>query len=295
MMAHRRMISRAFTKSKKLNAVARDHRLVYASLLPFLDREGRIVAEPHVLKAVVFRKTDFEPAELGEAIAELARVGLVELYADEDNDAIIEFADFHEHNTPNHKEAKSDLPGPTSPDVESCRDPLVPRVEASGHEQDMSEAMPGQCPGNARAKPGQSRGIAGGEVEVEVEVEGEELLTTGSKENAGARVQKSPEKSTNHHESSELPGLSERTTNRSLLLPHIPKWRLDRLGDEWINDVARQHSSEKIEMLALYAAELPGAEPDLLVKLLDGRVKPATARLATIVREYREERDYAAA
>jgi hypothetical protein len=124
-MARGRMLDRAFTKSKKLNGIARDHRLVYASILPFLDRAGRIVAEPIVLKANVFRRTDFTAEEIGQAVRTLADVGLIRLYADEDNDAILQFEGFSEFNNPNAKEAKSDLPGPDDEGVVPCRDPLI--------------------------------------------------------------------------------------------------------------------------------------------------------------------------
>lgn len=124
-MARGRMLDRRFTESKKLQALHRDYRLVYASILPFLDREGRIIAEPIYLKAICFRHTDFEPAEIGAAVHALAEAGLVELYADEDNAAIIQYTGFDRFNSPNAKEAKSDLPGPGGEGVEAVRDPLI--------------------------------------------------------------------------------------------------------------------------------------------------------------------------
>lgn len=124
-MARGRMLDRRFTESKKLQALPRDYRLVYASILPFLDREGRIIAEPIYLKAICFRHTDFEPAEIGTAVHTLADAGLVQLYADEDNAAIIQYVDFGRFNSPNAKEAKSDLPGPDGQGVEPARDPLI--------------------------------------------------------------------------------------------------------------------------------------------------------------------------
>lgn len=141
-MARGRMFDRAFMKSRKVQSLIRDHRLVYASIFPFLDREGRINAEPLVLKANVFRHSDFTIEELATAIGAIADVGLVKLYADEDNDAIAEYARFRDFNTPNHKEAKSEFPGPDDSGSVPCRDPLITE---------------------ARAKHGQSTGNAGGE------------------------------------------------------------------------------------------------------------------------------------
>jgi hypothetical protein len=133
------MFDRAFMKSRKVQSLARDHRLVYASILPFLDREGRIIAEPIYLKAMVFRHSDFTTEELGEAVRALADVGLVELYADEDNSAIVQYTKFHEFNTPNAKEARSDLPAPRGEGAVPCREPLITHARA----------MHVQCTGNA--------------------------------------------------------------------------------------------------------------------------------------------------
>ena len=124
------MLDRRFMESKKLQNVTRDARLVYASVLPFLDREGRIIAEPIYLKAIVFRHSDFEPAEIAGTVKQLADAGLVRLYADEDNAAIIEYVDFDRFNSPNAKEAKSDLPGPDDDGSVPCSEPLITGAQA---------------------------------------------------------------------------------------------------------------------------------------------------------------------
>lgn len=130
-MARGRMLDRRFMESKKLQSVPRDARLAYASILPFLDREGRIIAEPTYLKAIVFRHSDFTLEEIGAAVRELADAGLVELYADEDNAAIIQYVDFKRFNSPNAKESKSDLPGPNDDGARACTDPLVCTPESN--------------------------------------------------------------------------------------------------------------------------------------------------------------------
>lgn len=129
-MARGRMLDRRFTESKKLQALPRDYRLVYASILPFLDREGRIIGEPIYLKAICFRHTDFDAAEIGAAIHALAQAGLIDLYADDDNAAIVQYVGFDRFNSPNAKEAKSDLPGPGEEGVEPARDPLIRKAPA---------------------------------------------------------------------------------------------------------------------------------------------------------------------
>lgn len=132
-MARGRMFDRSFLKSQKLNAIPRDHRLVYASILPFLDREGRIVAEPIYLKAIVFRWSDFEIDEIAEAVASLATIGLIHLYADEDNKAILEYVRFLDFNSPNKNEAKSELPGPDDDGAAEVRDESITTRMGDAH------------------------------------------------------------------------------------------------------------------------------------------------------------------
>lgn len=141
-MARGRMIDRHFAKSKKLNSVTRDARLIYATILPFLDREGRHVAEPIVLKANIFRWSDITLNEIAKAIADLAEAGLVNLYADADNAAIIQYTQFDTFNSPNKREAESELPGPDDASAMQCRDesilacltgPRETHVQRTGH------------------------------------------------------------------------------------------------------------------------------------------------------------------
>ncbi len=153
-MARGRMLDQAFVKSHKLRECTRDTRLAYAMILPFLDREGRHVAEPFVLKALVFRWSDFSMEEVAACVAELERVGLIRLYGDEDNAAILEYVDFAKHNKPNAKEAKSALPGPDDPTVGPCRDDLLTAAQAAhGQSTADARAMHGQPTSNTDAAP----------------------------------------------------------------------------------------------------------------------------------------------
>src|SRR5690606_25991725 len=143
----------------------RDARLVYATILPFLDREGRHVAEPFVLKALVFRRSDFTIEELAACLRELWAADLIRVYGDDDNDAILEYVDFARFNKPNAKEAKSAFPGPTDPTAGPCRDQLL-LPAPTPHRQPTGDAPVEQRPttspadtqhqqgtGNARATP----------------------------------------------------------------------------------------------------------------------------------------------
>lgn len=148
------MLDKALSKSKKLQSLKRDHRLAYVSVLPFLDREGRIRADPLYLKATIFNHSDYTTKELAQAIAAIADAGLVTLYGDEDNEALLEFTRFHEFNTPNRKEARSEYPGPADAAAVSC----YQREINACRTQDSTLHV--QCTGNARAMHVQSTGLA---------------------------------------------------------------------------------------------------------------------------------------
>ena len=111
-MARGRMLDQRFNRSAKLQAVPRDTRLVYASILPHLDRRGRACAEPVVLMANVFRRTDFTTDEVTHAVAQLHAVGLIRLYIDQDNNAVLEYVDFLKFNRPNKNETESEFGDP---------------------------------------------------------------------------------------------------------------------------------------------------------------------------------------
>lgn len=119
------MLDQGFARSRKANSINRDSRLVYATLISFLDREGRINAQPFVLKATVFLQSDFTIEELASAIKDMVRVGLIRLYADGDNAAILEYVDFAKYNKPNKREAPSKYPSPDDDKAMPCRDEML--------------------------------------------------------------------------------------------------------------------------------------------------------------------------
>lgn len=143
-MARGRMLDQGFVRSHKLRRCSRDARLLYASILPFLDREGRQVAEPVTLKATILRETDFSADEIASLLVELEEAGLVYLYASEDYAAILEYDRFLEFNKPNHKEAKSLYPKRSSKAVRPVRDELLLAAHVAR--------------GDARALPGKGQG-----------------------------------------------------------------------------------------------------------------------------------------
>jgi len=203
-MARGRMIDKSFVKSQKLNQLERSHRLAYAMILPFLDREGRTVAEPIVLMALVFRWSDFTLEEIAESLAAMARVRLVRLYADRDNTAIIQYERFDEFNSPNVKEAKSDLPGPDDGNATEVRDEVI--VPLLAH----ASATTVQSTGNARAmqmengtlteRQRQRRTEADADSsEPEPEVEAESVEPAGDPNSSEAKFQRVMETGTSEH------------------------------------------------------------------------------------------------
>lgn len=129
-MARARMIARNITKSKKIAQLSDTERVIYAFILPFLDREGRINAHPTYLKGQVFLHLEYTEAQIETTVRHMHDVGLVTLYATED-DVVIEFKDFLVYNAPNKREAQSEFPAPTD-EARECRperDEIPPRTK----------------------------------------------------------------------------------------------------------------------------------------------------------------------
>lgn len=150
-MARGRMFDQAFVTSSKIRSVSRDDRLIYASILPFLDREGRHCAEPFVLMATIFRLTDFTIDEVVGGVARLNAVGLIDLYSDADNAAVLEYRRFLEFNKPNHREAKSRFASPN--EGGPVRDELLIAALVEAHDR-MPGGGPGGPPGGAASGGG---------------------------------------------------------------------------------------------------------------------------------------------
>jgi len=153
-MARGRMLDRALSRSKKFQALKRDHRLIYVSILPFLDREGRTRADPLYLKANVFNHSDLTLKELAQGVAAMADAELVWLYGDEDNEALIEYVNWLRFNTPNRKEAKSEYVGPADERAMNCW--CEPILACRTQDRELHV----QCTGNARAMHVQSTELA---------------------------------------------------------------------------------------------------------------------------------------
>lgn len=244
-MARGRMLDKSFVKSQKLNQLTRDQRLAYAMILPFLDREGRTVAEPIVLKALVFRWSDFTIDEIADAVAAMARVELVSLYADRDNSAIIQFVRFEEFNSPNSKEAKSDLPGPDDPNAQEVRDERIAPLLTP------APASPVHGTGNARAM----------QVENGTERNVERQRRTEAHDSSEARFQRMAETgSSEHHETSRTRATIRRLAGTKFASEHEDdllawsRWSDQQLRDLWeASDPKRWPGEERKRRVWIYA------------------------------------------
>lgn len=151
------MIARNITKSKKIAQLTDTQRVIYAFILPFLDREGRINAHPTYLKGHVFLSLEYDEATIEAAVRRFHDVGLATVYATEDA-VVVQYTAFEEFNKPNHREVASEYPAPS--------DELLNRVETSP--TTTRKAPP---PVNAQETTRQVPGVYRAEVEVEVERE----------------------------------------------------------------------------------------------------------------------------
>lgn len=111
-MARARMLARNITKSTKIRAAGERARCIYMMLLPFTDREGRMIATPSYLKGAVFRHLEYSEDDLTTAIWELHDLTLISVYQNED-DLILQVHDFLDFNKPNARETALEIPAPS--------------------------------------------------------------------------------------------------------------------------------------------------------------------------------------
>lgn len=114
-MADGRMLKRRAASSKKIADLETDTaRLLWFMLLPFTDVNGRVDADPVVVKGTVCPKVKTLTLKtIQSSLDDMHRVGLIVLY-EIDDESYLEFARFHDFNKINpSKEAKSHIPPPT--------------------------------------------------------------------------------------------------------------------------------------------------------------------------------------
>lgn len=114
-MAKGRFISRSVGHSREIAALP-DHltRMIFAFILPYLDVEGRIDADPVFLNGYCLSRLQIPQKELERALVAMHEVGLIELY-EEEGLPFIQYMNFEKHQQGLRKDREdaSTLPPPT--------------------------------------------------------------------------------------------------------------------------------------------------------------------------------------
>lgn len=181
-MAEKRFIARRITESDKIRTLANDGKLLattlYAFLLPYLDKAGRMNANPLLLKGGLFEGYTFTVDELEGAIQDLARVGLIRLYSNGRFGHLIQYDKFHSEdggfNTPHPKEPESELP---APDDSGSKPVTLPATTLKAAET-PSSTRPEHGPEEAGNLPGIVRADVKREIEIKREVKKEHSSTS---------------------------------------------------------------------------------------------------------------------
>ncbi len=114
-MAKGRMLSKRISRSDKLAALPSDtERMFYSWLIPYLDVEGRLEADPDLLKADITPKLKhITPEKIEEVLVVLHNIGLIILYT-VDKKEYLQLVKFEENQGTIRKdhEAPSNIPPP---------------------------------------------------------------------------------------------------------------------------------------------------------------------------------------
>jgi hypothetical protein len=144
-MAKGRMLKKKISKSRKLAALPSDSdRMFYTWLIPHLDVEGRILADPDCLKGqIVPRIKSWTAEKVQETLHNLAQFQLILLYR-ADGDQYLELIRFkNEQALKEEREAKSECPAPIKSG--STQEYSGVNPDNSGLNQDQLRSTPAQA------------------------------------------------------------------------------------------------------------------------------------------------------
>lgn len=114
-MARGRMIDKRIGKSKKLARLKSDRsRVLYFMIYPHLDCEGRFTGDPEEIREDCCPKLKYSFKRIAESIIDLANVGLLILYEDENGRPFIQYTKFDcfQIGMRKEREAPSSIPSP---------------------------------------------------------------------------------------------------------------------------------------------------------------------------------------
>ena len=119
-MAYGRMISKKISLSKEVNSITNDaSKLAFTWTIAHLDRDGRIIAEPNVLKNIVFPwRNDISEKEFDGYIKDWAIKGFITLY-EKDGCKYLQYNNFRKNQKKlrYEQEAESNYPDPEDSNV----------------------------------------------------------------------------------------------------------------------------------------------------------------------------------
>jgi hypothetical protein len=142
-MADGRILSKRVTRSDKVASLSSDTaRMIYSWLIPYLDVEGRIEADPRLLKADIAPLLDhITPEVINNVLQELHTIGLIVLYcAPDGSKRYLQLTRFEENqkNLRKDREAPSRIPAPTSDELRTNSGPSPAKVPHNIREEKRS-------------------------------------------------------------------------------------------------------------------------------------------------------------
>lgn len=134
-MPEGRMLKKAICRSRKMGDLPTDSaRLLYVLMLPHLDIEGRLEADPYLIKGLIVpRLKDWDIPKIESCLAELVKCKMILLYQN-DGDRYLQYTKFKSHQKlyPS-KEAPSQIPKPpkkndTNSEQNQEDEPITPEL-----------------------------------------------------------------------------------------------------------------------------------------------------------------------
>ena len=149
-MATGRMLKTRISKSKKMGHLSNDSaRLLYLMILPHTDVEGRLEADPPLVRSVVMPYfKDWNDVKIQKALESLHSVGMIILY-NVDQDQYLQIENFEKHQTlRKDREAESEIPTPTKLQPNSRQTPALSKDKLSKDKLSKDKLREGKKPLN---------------------------------------------------------------------------------------------------------------------------------------------------
>jgi hypothetical protein len=115
-MARGRFLSKAISLDEKVDALSDDTaRLLFTWLIPHLDCEGRMYADPQIFKAIVAPRRNYYLPKIKKYLTEMENLGLIFQYSVGGNTFLwVPHFEKHQVGLRKNQEAQSQIPPPTT-------------------------------------------------------------------------------------------------------------------------------------------------------------------------------------